>query len=145
MTERPLPAGPASPRALAGRRCPTGWSSRRFERTGGLHATGLFDADGELLITREDVGRHNAMDKVIGRALLDGLVPLRRARCCASAAGCRSSSCRRRPWPERRSWSASARPSSLAISLAEDRGLTLCGFARAGRVNVYTHPQRIVG
>ena len=51
-----------------------------FERTGGLHATGLFDPSGELLLVREDVGRHNAMDKVVGRAVLDGLVPLQRPR-----------------------------------------------------------------
>ena len=57
-------------------RCPTGLRQPTFARTGGLHATGLFNAGGELLLVREDVGRHNAMDKVIGRALRDGLLPL---------------------------------------------------------------------
>jgi FdhD protein len=113
-----------------------------FEHTGGLHATGLFDADGTLLYSREDVGRHNAMDKVIGRALQDGLVPLGERILCvsgrlsfelvqkAAVAGA----------PVLVGVSA---PSSLAISVAHDRGITLCGFARGTSVNVYTHPQRI--
>ena len=113
-----------------------------FAKTGGLHATGLFDASGTLLHAREDVGRHNAMDKVIGRALLEGLVPLAGRMLCvsgrlsfelvqkAAVAGA----------PILVGVSA---PSSLAIALAEDRGLTLCGFARGERVNVYTHPERV--
>ncbi len=114
-----------------------------FEKTGGLHAAGLFDADGSLRFSREDVGRHNAMDKVVGRALLDGLVPLATMILCvsgrlsfelvqkAAVAGA----------PILVGVSA---PSSLAISLAEDRGMTLCGFARGQSVNVYTHPERVV-
>src|SRR5262249_538998 len=71
----PVQPGPTVDRALlAG--LPDRLVQPAFERTGGVHATGLFDATGELLLAREDVGRHNAMDKVIGRALLDGLVPL---------------------------------------------------------------------
>jgi len=113
-----------------------------FERTGGLHATGLFEPDGELLFSREDVGRHNAMDKVIGRALLDGLLPLNERILCvsgrlgfelvqkAAVAGC----------PILVGVGA---PSSLAVELATDRGLTLCGFARAGGVNVYSRPERV--
>ena len=73
MHSAPLGAGPAIARSLAAD-LPNRLEQPTFERTGGVHATGLFDARGELIYTREDVGRHNAMDKVIGRALLDGLV-----------------------------------------------------------------------
>lgn len=114
-----------------------------FARTGGLHATGLFTASGELLIVREDVGRHNAMDKVVGRALLDGLLPLTGRILCVSG---------------RLSFElvqkaavagapilvAVGAPSSLAISLAADRGMTLAGFARRGRVNIYSRAERVV-
>ena len=113
-----------------------------FERTGGLHATGLFDEHGELLIVREDVGRHNAMDKVIGRARLDGLVPLTAGVLCVSG----------RIAFELVQKAAVAgapilvgvgAPTSLAIELAADRNMTLAGFARAGRVNVYTGAERV--
>jgi FdhD protein len=113
-----------------------------FARTGGLHATGLFDASGEPLITREDVGRHNAMDKVIGRALIDGLVPLRDRVLCVSG--------RLAFELVQKAAVAGApilvgvgAPTSLAVELAADRGMTLCGFARAGTMNVYTSPERV--
>jgi FdhD protein len=113
-----------------------------FERTGGLHATGRFDAAGELLLVREDVGRHNAMDKVVGRALLDGGVPLADSILCVSG--------RLAFELVQKAVRAGApilvgggAPTSLAVELADDRGLTLAGFARGGRVNVYTHPGRI--
>jgi FdhD protein len=115
-----------------------------FERTGGLHATGLFRADGELVCVREDVGRHNAMDKVIGRALLDGLVPLHDHVLCVSG--------RLSFELVQKAAVAGApvlvgvgAPSSLAVALAQDRGLTLCGFARGGQVNVYTGVERVSG
>ena len=113
-----------------------------FAATGGVHATGLFSADGDLMCVREDVGRHNALDKVIGRAFVDGLLPLSDSVLCvsgrlsfelvqkASIAGCPV-------------LVAVGAPSSLAVELGADRGLTLCGFVRDGRVTVYTEPWRI--
>jgi FdhD protein len=138
----PLPAGPTLSSELAAA-LPSRLDQPGFEHTGGLHATGLFTPQGELLLAREDVGRHNAMDKVIGRALSDGLVPLGERVLCVSG--------RLSFELVQKAAVAGApilvgvgAPSSLAISLAEDRGLTLCGFARGIRVNVYTHPRRIV-
>jgi FdhD protein len=137
----PVSAGPTISRALAAE-LPNRLEQPGFRRTGGLHATGLFDADGELLHTREDVGRHNAMDKVVGRALLDGGLPLSGRVLCVSG--------RLSFELVQKAAVAGApiligvgAPSSLAIELADDRGLTLCGFARRGTVNVYTHAQRI--
>ena len=83
VTSASLPAGPRIKRALAAER-PSRLEQPAFERTGGLHATGLFAAGGELICSREDVGRHNGMDKVVGRALLDGLVPLGERILCVS-------------------------------------------------------------
>jgi FdhD protein len=114
-----------------------------FERTGGLHATGLFAADGTLVHVREDVGRHNATDKVIGRALLDGLLPLRDHILCVSG--------RLAFELVQKAALAGApilvgvgAPTSLAVELAADRGITLAGFARAGSVNVYTRADRVI-
>jgi FdhD protein len=117
---------------------------RGFARTGGLHATGLFTAAGEPLLVREDVGRHNAMDKVIGRALVDGLVPMSELVLCVSG--------RLSFELVQKAAVAGApilvgvgAPTSLAVELAADRGLTLAGFARGGRVNVYTAAERVAG
>jgi FdhD protein len=143
VASTPPPAGPVVPRSLLAR-LPELLEQPGFERTGGLHATGLFEPDGTLVIVREDVGRHNAMDKVIGRALLDGIVPLGERILCVSG--------RLSFELVQKAAVAGApvlvgvgAPSSLAISVAEDRGMTLAGFARGGRVNVYTHPRRVGG
>jgi FdhD protein len=113
-----------------------------FEETGGLHAAGAFDADGALLAAREDVGRHNAVDKVVGWAARAGALPMSEAILCVSgrlsfeivqkaiAAG----------FPVVAAVSA---PSSLAVDLAERYRVTLCGFVRQGRFNIYAHPSRI--
>jgi FdhD protein len=115
-----------------------------FERTGGMHATGLFDAAGDLLLVREDVGRHNAMDKVIGRALLDGGLPLHDRILCVSG----------RISFELVQKAAVAgapilvgvgAPTSLAIALAADRGMTLAAFARGDRTAVYAGDERVTG
>lgn len=113
-----------------------------FAATGGLHACALFDASGKILLVREDVGRHNALDKVLGRALLDGWLPLARAGLLLSgrisfelvqkalAAGIPLIA-------------GIGAPSSLAIECAERGGQTLVGFLRADRFNVYCGAQRL--
>ena len=113
-----------------------------FDRTGGLHAAGLFTTDGTLLEIAEDVGRHNAVDKVVGRLLLRGALPLSSHVLCVSG---------------RASFElvqkavlagipmlvAVSAPSTLAIELAREHGLTLAGFVRGDDFNLYTHAHRV--
>lgn len=113
-----------------------------FSHTGGLHAAGVFDRGGNLIAAREDIGRHNAVDKLLGRAMLDGALPLRRRILMVSgrlsfeivlkalAAG----------MPIIAAVSA---PSSLAIDLANSGGITIAAFVRGATMNVYTHPERV--
>ena len=113
-----------------------------FAATGGLHAAALCTLDGDIVDTAEDVGRHNAVDKIIGRRLLAGRLPAG-DRCCSSAAAPRSRSCRRRGWPASRSSPRCRRPRAWPSSWPRRPGITLIGFVRGSRFNIYTHPSRV--
>jgi FdhD protein len=113
-----------------------------FDETGGLHAAGLFSADGTLLVAREDVGRHNAVDKVLGYSLLHELSLERHILMVSGRASfeiLQKSLAARIPI-----LAAVSAPSSLAVDFAQQSGQTLVGFLRAERMNVYTHAARIV-
>ncbi len=139
----PLPAGPAIDASLL----PSLLSRLRsgqgvFAKTGGLHAAGLFSADGALVTLREDVGRHNAVDKVVGRALLDGRLP--------ASGNILVVSGRAGYEIVQKSITAGipvlaavGAPSSLAVALALEFNQTLVGFLREGRYNVYATPERL--
>jgi FdhD protein len=117
-------------------------NQRVFESTGGLHAAGLFSSGGQVEVVREDVGRHNALDKLLGWALLQGRLPLDKEVLMlsgrvsyelvtkAAVAGISIVA-------------AVSAPSSMAVSLAQRFGITLAGFVRKGSFNLYTHPERV--
>ena len=138
-----LPAGPeVDPSILPGLVDLLREGQGVFDRTGGLHAAGLFSATGKLLCVREDIGRHNAVDKVVGRALLDGNLPASTSILVVSG----------RAGYEIVQKSISAgipvlaavgAPSSLAVALAREFNQTLVGFLRGDRFNVYAAPQRL--
>lgn len=114
-----------------------------FSKTGGLHASAIFDRQGNLVVLREDVGRHNALDKVLGYCLLQGMLPLNEhillvsgrvsfeiiQKALAGGIGLVA---------------AISAPSSLAVEFAAEAGQTLVGFLRSGTLNVYTHPERLM-
>ncbi|MEU2787964.1 formate dehydrogenase accessory sulfurtransferase FdhD [Streptomyces sp. NPDC007100] len=130
---------PATLSALPGR---LRAAQRVFDRTGGLHAAALFDTDGELLDVREDVGRHNAVDKVVGRALQDGRLPLRDTILMVSG---RASFelVQKAVMAGIPTLAAVSAPSSLAVDLAAETGLTLVGFLRGTSMNVYAGEERL--
>jgi FdhD protein len=115
---------------------------RAFAKTGGLHAAGLLTGDGAMVCVREDVGRHNAVDKVIGWAIREDRLPL--SRMILAVSGRASFELTQKAVlagiPMLAAVSA---PSSLAVELADTAGLTLVGFVRGETMNVYTHPERI--
>mgnify|MGYP001591694628 FL=1 len=113
-----------------------------FDRTGGVHAVGLFDSSGEMKVVREDIGRHNAVDKVIGHCVLDHSVPLTRFGLLVS--GRVSFEIIQKAAIAGIAFIAAVgAPSSLAVETAERFGITLVGFVRDGKANVYTHPHRV--
>jgi formate dehydrogenase accessory protein FdhD len=131
-----------SPEVLAGLPDRLREAQRVFSRTGGLHAAGLFGADGSLVVMREDVGRHNAVDKAAGWALRNGLLPL--AGHVLLVSGRASFELvQKAVMIGAPVLAAVSAPSSLAASLAEESGLTLVGFLRGTTMNVYTGAERI--
>ena len=117
-----------------------------FRQTGGLHATGLFAADGELIVLREDVGRHNAMDKALGSRLLDGRYPLVGQSVYACLSGRASFELvQKASVAGLAGVVAVGAPSTLAVDLAREQGLLLCGFVRGESFNVYAGADRLAG
>ncbi len=146
LLARPLPDLPAGPLLEAGvlEVLPDRLleAQRAHRRTGGLHAAGWFTAAGEMLGAAEDVGRHNAVDKVIGAALLAGELPVGETVLVVTGRFGYELAVKARVagFPV---VVAVGAPSALAVALAEAAGMTICGFAAPGRLNVYTAPERV--
>jgi FdhD protein len=142
-TARPVDHGVVVARSLLVR-LPGALRERQalFDRTGGLHATGVFDLEGRLLAVREDVGRHNAMDKVIGHHLLEGQVPLSE-RVLMVSGRLSFELVQKAAMAGAPVLCAVSAPSSLAVQAAARLGITLVGFVRGESYNVYTHPERV--
>src|SRR5207253_3057203 len=140
-----VPGGPVVPRAVLETMPDTLRAAQRvFDRTGGLHAEGLFSADGELDVLREDVGRHNAVDKAIGRSALDGRLPLHSSVLLVS--GLASFEILQKALVAGIPLVAAvSAPSTLAVRLARESNMTLVGFLRPGGFNVYAGAERVAG
>jgi FdhD protein len=138
----PRPAEPIPDFVVAGAPDALRAEQDAFDRTGSLHATGLFDTDGDLIVVREDVGRHNAMDKATGARLLAGRWPLHGCFACVSG---RASFelVQKAALAGLSGLVAVGAPSSLAVSLARERDMLLCGFVRGGGFNVYSGGDRV--
>jgi FdhD protein len=140
--DKAQPSEPLTPEVILDAPGEARQNQAAFERTGGLHATALFDAHGELIVLREDVGRHNAMDKAIGNRILTGEFPLPGTYACVSG---RTSF----ELVQKASLAGLAgvvgvgAPSTLAVDLAREQGMLLCGFVRGGSFNVYAGSDRI--
>jgi FdhD protein len=115
---------------------------RGFDQTGGLHAAGLLSTDGALICVREDVGRHNAVDKVVGWALREERLPLANSILVVSGRASFELT-QKAVLAGIPLLAAVSAPSSLAVDLAHQAGLTLVGFVRGQTMNIYTHPERV--